>query len=357
MPRGPADLPDSINRRDVARRLALLGLGGATSLGLGALWMRALSGKAPSDAAGFTEVRHQLGWIKGVQFGGAFMADALGFFEKERISARLIAGGPGTDYRTLVSSGRMLISESNVNGMIDSAVQGQPIVAFAAVMQRDPSAFLSLPERPVRTLEDMVGKTIGLPNSIRGQLNELLRRQRIDPSSVTFVPVGTDARMLLSGQVDAFYSWATTAAPGLRLANVEPHILHMSDVGAPGYGGLLFTRKDHLERRFELFVRYTRALIGGWTYLVDNPAETARTVVNNYAAAGADIREQTAQAQMMTSYIKTGDSLTSGLLWVKPDFFEITLRLARDAGTLPRGIRVNAEDLIDQRVIKAAHGL
>jgi NitT/TauT family transport system substrate-binding protein len=284
------------------------------------------------------------------------MADALGYFEREKITASLTAGGPGTDYRTLVSSGRMLVSETNVNGMIDSVVQGQPIVAFAAFMQRDPSAFLSLPDQPVRTLEDMVGKTIGLPNSMRGQIGELMRRKGVDISKVRFVPVGTDARMLLARQVDAYYSWATTAAPGLRLAGVEPHILHMADIGVPGYGGLLFTRKDHLEKRFELFVRYTRALIGGWSYMAEHPFETAQTVVKNYAPAGTDLKEQTLQAEMMSSYIKAGDAVSRGMLWVKPDYFDNALRLARAAGVLPASSKVKAEDLVDQRVIRAAHG-
>jgi NitT/TauT family transport system substrate-binding protein len=344
------------NRRETLRRLALAGLSGATALGVGTLWWRALQEGGAETAAGFTPLSHQLGWIKGVQFGGAFMADAQGYLKRERLDVTFVPGGPGTDYRTLVASGRMLVSESNVTGMIDSVVQGQPLVAFAAVMQRDPSAFMSDPKRPIRSLEDMVGKTIGVPGSIRGQVSELMRRKGIDPASVRFVPVGTDSRMLLAGQIDGYFSWATTAAPGLRRAGFDPHILHLSDVGAPGYGLLLFTRRDHLEQQFDLFVRYTRALVRGWGWMVEHPEETAKIVVERYAPPGTDLGEQTDQARMMIDYIATGDARTEGLLWLKPEVFEQAVRLAHDGGMIPQGVKVDIGKLVDQRVIRAALG-
>jgi NitT/TauT family transport system substrate-binding protein len=344
------------NRRETLRRLALAGLSGATPLGIGTLWWRALQEGGAETTAGFTPLSHQLGWVKGVQFGGDFMAEAQGYLKRERLDVAFAPGGPGTDYRTLVASGRMMVSESNVNGMIDSVVQGQPLVAFAAVMQRDPSAFMSSPERPIRSLEDMVGKTIGVPGSIRGQLSELMRRRNLDPSSVRFVPVGTDSRMLLAGQIDGYFSWATTAAPGLRRAGFDPHILHLSEIGSPGYGGVLFTRQDLLERQFELFVRYTRALVRGWGWMVQNPEETARIVVERYAPPGTDLGEQTDQAKMMTDYIDTGDARTEGLLWLKPEVFEQGLRLSYDAGVIPRSQKVDIGKLVDQRVIRAALG-
>jgi NitT/TauT family transport system substrate-binding protein len=344
------------NRRETLRRLALAGLSGATALGVGTLWWRALHEGGAEAVAGFAPVSHQLGWIKGVQFGGDFMADAHGYLKHERLDVTFTAGGPGTDYRTLVASGRMLVSESNVNGMIDAVVQGQPLVAFAAVMQRDPSAFMSNPKRPIRSLEDMVGKTIGVPGSIRGQLSELMRRKGLDPGSVRFVPVGTDSRMLLAGQIDGYFSWATTAAPGLRRAGFDPYILHLSDIGSPGYGELLITRRDHLEQQFDVFVRYTRALVRGWGWMVQHPEETAKIVVERYAPPGTDLGEQTDQAKMMTSYIDAGDARTEGLLWLKPEVFEQALRLSYDAGVIPRSQKVDIGQLVDQRVIRAALG-
>lgn len=340
------------------RRLALAGLGTACAAGVGSLWVRAArqgAFSAREGVGGFATIDHQLGWTKGVQFGGDFMAREQGYFDREKLNVYYAAGGPGTDYRTIVSSGRALVSESNPQGMIEAAIQGQPLIAFAAIYQRDPGCIISPAARPIRSLRDMVGKTIGLPNSIRGQISALMRGARIDPDGVRFVPVGSDASMLAGGQVDGYFNWATTAVPSLTIAGFATHVLHMSDIGAPGYGALLIARRDRLEKEFELFVRYTRALIGGWGWMVEHPRETAKLVVDKYADPGRSLAEQTLQAETIVPYVAAGDALTNGLLWVDPAVFEASIRLARDAGTLPPGRRIDIASIVTQDVVKAAH--
>src|SRR5687767_6761380 len=92
------------NRRETLRRLGLAGLSGVTALGMGTLWWRALQEGGAETTAGFTPLSHQLGWVKGVQFGGDFMAEAQGYLKRERLDVAFAPGGPGTDYRTLVAS-------------------------------------------------------------------------------------------------------------------------------------------------------------------------------------------------------------------------------------------------------------
>lgn len=348
-----------LNRRDALRRLAIASLGAGCIAGTGLLWTRAARQGAFSDPAriaGFGHVEHQLGWTKGVQFGGMFMAQEQGFLAREKLSAKFSAGGPGTDYRTIVASGRALVSESNCAGMIEAGVRGQPIVAFGAIYQRDPGCIISPAARPIRSLADLVGKTIGLPNSIRGQVSALMRASGIDPGRVRFVPVGSDAAMLADGQIDGYFNWATTAVPALAISGFATHQLHMDEIGAPGYGALLIARRDRIERDFDLFVRYTRALIAGWQWMVDHPRETARIVVAKYADPGRSIAEQTLQAETIVGYVRTGDALTQGMLWLDPAVFERQIRLARDAGTLPAGMRMSPDLLMTQEVVRAALG-
>jgi NitT/TauT family transport system substrate-binding protein len=355
-----ASFPSGPNRREAMRKLALAGLSTACAAGVGALWLRAAQQGAFSSETvpgGFTRIDHQLGWTKGVQFGGNFIADHLGLFEQEKLDVHFSAGGPGTDYRTIVSSGRSTVSETNPPGMIDAAIHGQPIVAFAAILQNDPGVIISSADSPISSLRDMVGKTMGLPNTIRGQVTALMQRAGIDPDSVRFVPVGTDPGMLMAGQVDAYFNWATTAVPSLEMAGFRTHTLSMSDIGAPGYGEVLIARRDRLEQEFDLFVRYTRALIGGWGWMAEHPRETARIVVEDYADPGRDVEEQAQQARMLRDYILAGDARDKGLLWINPDVFEANIRLAYDSGTIPRGMKVEPMQLMTQDVVKAAHGL
>jgi NitT/TauT family transport system substrate-binding protein len=343
------------NRRNMLRRAGLAALGTATAAGTGALWMRAMTSGGQTPTAGLTPFTHQLGWLKGVQFGGTLMADARGFFAREHLAAILTAGGISTDYRTLVASGSAMVSEANIIAMINARLQKQPLQAFAAVFQRDASCIASLASAPIRRLADMVGRTIAVPNVVRGQLTALMRRAGIDPQSVLFVPGGTDASLLLAGEVDGYYEWATRLRPALEDIGVEGHYLHFADFGAPGYAQLLFARRDRLEKDFDLFVRYTRALVDGWEWMVAWPEETARIVCERYAAPGTSLKRQTAEARLMRSYLTAGDGTTKGLLWVSPEPFEQAIRIAYDAGDIPRGTRIEATDLMTSAVVETVH--
>lgn len=308
--------------------------------------------RVAGSGAGFT---HQLGWLKGVQFGGTLMADARRYFAREGIDPVLVAGGLSTDYRTLVASGSAMVSEANIIAMINARLQKQPLIAFAAVFQRDASCIASLARAPIRQLADMVGRTIAVPNVVRGQLTALLRRANIDPESIRFVPGGTDASLLIAGEVDGYYEWATRLRPALEEMGIEGHYLHFADFGAPGYAQLLFARKDRLEEDFELYVRYVHALIDGWDWMIAQPDETARIVCERYAPPGTSLSRQTAEAHLMRSYLLDGDGAKKGLLWVNPEPFEQAIALAYDAGDIPRGISMAADDLMTSSVVETAH--
>jgi NitT/TauT family transport system substrate-binding protein len=302
-------------------------------------------------------VTHQLGWFKGVQFAGEFLAQELGYLEAEGVTAEFVAGGPGADYRGLVASGHMLVSESTPLALIEGAVQGQPLVAFAAVMQRDPGAYISLPGKPITSLSDMVGKTIGMPASVRKLTGVLLRRAGIPVESVNFTPAGADAGMLAAGRIDGFYGHATNAVPGLRELGVEPHVLYLTDLGAPGYAQAFITRQDTLERRHDLLVCYTRALIKGWRYFLDHPDRSAELIVEKWAQEGTSLKSQLAQAAMMRSFILDGDALAHGLLWIDPGRFEDALRFVGEAGGIPPGMTIDVRRLVTQSVVKEALGV
>jgi NitT/TauT family transport system substrate-binding protein len=346
------ELLDNTGRR---RRMLLAGLSALPMVGLGALSFGLVRAQPKASGAGpRLVVEHQLGWLKGVQFGGDFVAQEQGYFAREGLDVRYAAGGPGTDYRTLVSSGRSLVSESNAPGMVDGYLRGQPIMAFAAVMQKDPGCIISNARRPINSLQDMIGKTIGVPSSIRSQLLTLFRRAHIDAEAVRIVPSGSDPSLLASGMVDAYYNWSTTAVPALRASGFEPHLLHMADIGAPGYGQVLIAHRDTVRDQHDLLVRYTRALVQGWGWMVRNPAATAELVVRKYAPPGTVLSEQIAQAEMMKSYILSGDAQSRGLLWIDPAVFVHAAEMAREAGNFPPNQVFNVDTLVTQSIIREA---
>ena len=312
-------------------------------------------GFAPRTAYAADKFVHQLGWIKSIQFGGHFAAIDQGYFAAEGIEAEFLAGGPGTDGTALVASGQVMTSDSDVEGVIRNRISGVPVKAFAAIMQKAPGAIMSLPSKPIKTLQDFPGKTLALPNATRPQVDILLKSAGIDPSTVNYVPVGTDPGILAAGQVDGYYGWATNQGVMLKERGVDIVVAYMNDLGLPGYAGVLYATDESIDTKSDLITRWLKAEIKGWQWFLDNPDAMAKLMVDKYGQRGLDLKAQTAEAGVYKDFIPVGDAATNGLLWIEPSVFQQGIDFSIKAGDLKEG-QVKVEDVVTQKLIAAAHG-
>ena len=299
---------------------------------------------------------HQLGWIKSVQFAGHFAAQEQGFFAAEAIEPVFNAGGPGVEPRTVVATGRATTSDLNATGIVIGRGQGMPLRAFAAVMQRDPGSILSMADKPIRSVAEMAGKTIAVPNSIRPTLSVLFRRNKVDPERVTLVPVGTDPGMLAARQVDGYYGWATNQGVMLRIRGVDIHVATLNELGVPGYANVLFATDETIDKSGDELARWLRADRKGWQFMADHPEEAAKLTVEKYGPPGLDLAAQTAEARETRAYLLGGDAATKGPLWIEPGVFEDSIAFARDSGAIPADSKLSAADVMTQSVLRAATG-
>lgn len=309
---------------------------------------------SPRRAYAMDAVVHQLGWIKSIQFGGHFAAIENGYFAEEGIEAEFVAGGPGSDTTATVATGQAMTSDSDVPGVARSRLNGIPVKAFAAIMQKAPGAIMSLAESPIVGLEDFPGKTIALPNGLRPQVDSLLSAAGMDPAEVNFVPVGTDPGILAAGQVDGYYGWATNQGVMLQTRGVDIHVAYMNDLGVPGYAGVLFATDESLESNGDLLVRWLKAEIKGWQWHLEHPEEMAVLMVEKYGQRGLDLEAQTAESLLMKDFVPVGDAAEHGLLWVEPEVFAKGLEFLVAAGDMTEG-QVKVEDIVTQDLIAAAH--
>lgn len=308
----------------------------------------------PTAALAADSVVHQLGWVKSIQFGGHFAAIDQGYFAEEGIEAAFEAGGPGTDTTAAVATGQALTSDSDVDGVIRSRINGIPVKAFAAIMQKTPGAIMSLAESPIRTLEDLPGKTIAMPNGTRPQVDALLLAAGMDPADVNYVPVGTDPGILAAGQVDGYYGWATNQGVMLQSRGVDIAVAYMNDLGVPGYAGVLFATDDTLDISSDLLVRWLRAEIKGWQWHLDNPEEMARLMVEEYGQRGLDLDAQIAESHLMKDFVPVGAAAEHGLLWLEPEVFAKGMEFSIAAGEMEAGA-VSVEEVVTQDLIAEAH--
>lgn len=326
--------------------------GSATTAAAAGTTAEAAAATTAAATGAMTKVGFQLGWKKLVQFGGHFMALDKGYFKEEGIDAEFISGGPGIDAVADVAAGKVMLGDADASGLILARDKGIPVRAFAAIFQRSPFAVMSLKANPVKTLADMVGKKVGLPDGYRPQLTALLTGAGVDPDKVTFVPVGFDPAVLSTKQVDAYLGYATSQGVALQTTGVDIDIAYLADLGDKGYGNAFFATEDTITKQADVLAKWLRADLKGWQFAVDNPVDMAKRVVELYGKeAGSELEPETGSAKAQAELIKGNPN---GLLWIDAAVFDATAKFAVTTKAVTKTIP-SSESMTDA-ILKAATG-
>src|SRR5918992_694124 len=158
----------------VDRRTVLKG-GAATAAAAWAAFPSGVFGQGKTQT-----VNMQLGWLAGNNQLGEVAAKHLGYFEEEKIDLKIQPGGPNIDGIAIVASGRFELGQvSSSPSLMLAASQKIPVKCFAIGAQEHPYAYFTLPKKPVRTPQDLVGKKVGIQATAKILLVGLLKKHNI----------------------------------------------------------------------------------------------------------------------------------------------------------------------------------
>jgi ABC-type nitrate/sulfonate/bicarbonate transport system substrate-binding protein len=284
-------------------------------------------GEGGSDAA--KQFTLQTSWIPSVQFSGSYIADADGYYADEGLDVEILPGGPDVDPLAVVAAGQADIGLSNADFVARANAEGADLVIVAAGFQKNPFAFLSSPDAPIETPDDLVGSKIGVPGGDDAIVNAFLGVNDIAEGEVTKVPVGFDVAPLVSGEVDGLVAFYTEQPPTYKDATGKDGVtLLMGDYGLDVYAQVYAVRRDSLDDpdSREAIENFLRAEIKGWNAYVDDVAHAVDLTVNDYAADGglsADL--QTASANLQLDLLISPDTEENGLLWISDEGIEKNL--------------------------------
>ena len=243
----------------------------------------------------------QLGWIANVEYMGMFIADDAGYYKDEGLDMEIVPGGPAVSVAPIVASGKALVGLDSVDTIARARAEGAKLKLIGAELQRNPTAVMSLADKPIKTPQDLVGKKFGVQQNGAEIINLFFRMNNIDPASVTIVPVQFDPAPLVAGEVDAFLSFLTNQPVQLALKGIETNNFLLSDYGYTAWADCLVVHEDSLadaETRKQL-VGVVRGTVRGWQDAVVDPKRGATLAVEKYGTsfrarpegAGADGRE------------------------------------------------------------------
>jgi ABC-type nitrate/sulfonate/bicarbonate transport system substrate-binding protein len=330
-------------RHDPTRRRLLKA--GAASI-ISAPWI----GRALAEDA--KPLSFQLSWIKSIQYGGYFAGIEQGSFKKYGINPTFVSGGPNIDPIGNVASGQSQLGDRPIGPLIVAREKGIPIKVIGTVFQKSPYSIMSLAKTPIKTVQDMKGKTIAVSTSGKPLMLNLILDAGLKPDDVKIVPSSPDPAALVSGQIDGYCGYVTNQGVMLKTRGVDIYALNVQELGLPETTGTIYAREDYLAANRDLVVRFLKGAVDGFKWARASPEPTAKLMVEKYGATGLNYQAQLTEIKESTPYIDYGPAKTKGLLALDVPLYGKIIEIYRKVGMVKGGM--TAEQLCDPSFIDAA---
>ena len=255
-------------------------------------------------------VRVALGWINNVEYAGVWMALENGYFKEEGLDVKTLPGGPNAPPPPVtVASGGAEFGYGTWLPYLDAIGRGNDFVLVAGTFPVSPLGILSLPGKPIRSAQDIVGKKILAqgPNE-RTAIDATLSLNNL-PKQWEFVPAGFSPEPLLSKAGDGYTAYGTNQAVTLeRMGMVRDKdffFTSFDSMGYKSYANLVFVTRAFLQAERPTVVKFLRALTRGWMENGKDPAVAAKLAVAKYGAdLGLDLKQQTRQNELQYAMLK-----------------------------------------------------
>lgn len=217
-------------------------------------------------------------WVAEAEHGGFFQAVADGTYKNYGLDVTIVPGGPNVNNRLLLIAGKLdFCMSANTLQSFDAVANNVPVVAIAAMFQKDPQVFVAHPDPKVTKLEDLKSKTLFISKEgVTGYFQWMklefgFSEAKVKPYNYNAQPFIVDKNSAMQGYV--------TSEPFLieKLAGFKPNVMLLADYGFNGYSTLIEARRETVEKSPDLVQRFVDASIIGWyNYLYgDNTAANA----------------------------------------------------------------------------------
>jgi len=227
--------------------------------------------KTPAVAASgatLVKVRFQTDWFPQPEHGGYYQALAKGYYAAEGLDVEILPGGPNAQVMSSVAVGRADLGMTNGDDVIVAVARGIPIKMVAAEMQRDAQGILFHADHPIRSLQDLQGKTV---MAGAGSTWIEVVRQKLGVKFNLIPLVGDLARFVNNPEfVQQCFVTNEPYFVGQRGVTVGA-ILIANDTYEPYR--VMFAGQTFLTQHPDVVAKFVRASLRGWVdYLTGDPA-------------------------------------------------------------------------------------
>jgi NitT/TauT family transport system substrate-binding protein len=225
--------------------------------------------------------------------------------------------------------------------------------AVFVVLNRSPSAVISLRAANIQRPTDLHGKTVagGAADAPSRMFPAFMQINGVDAERVTRRQVTPQLRdsMLLTRQVDAVTGFDSTVwfnLKGRGMAFDDVRILYFADHGLDAYANAILASPALLRDRPDVVARFVRAAARGWREAIANPREAVQVL-----ARLAPLSDLTIEAERLEwvgrNQVLTADTRARGIGDATPERLQATIRTVATGFALARTPTV--EEIYDGR--------
>ncbi|MFV9506267.1 MAG: ABC transporter substrate-binding protein [Oscillochloridaceae bacterium umkhey_bin13] len=232
--------------------------------------------EAPAAEAGLRRVTLAMSFIPNVQFAPYYAAAANGHYAAEGLEVvfdynfendlvQRVANWPNDQVAFATASGTSTLLARQ---------QGIPVKTVMTLYQEFPIVFFAKSSTGLRSAEDLIGKTVGIPGNFGESLYGLLALRyanQLDPSAFPVQEIGfTQAQAVLEDKVPVATGYAMNEPVILRQQGEAVDVLRVADIYNLAANGIVVSERLLAEDP-ELVRAFVRASLRGLQDTLDDP--------------------------------------------------------------------------------------
>ena len=211
-------------------------------------------------------------WKAEAEHGGFYQAIATGIYQRHGLEVNLRPGGPQVNHAQLLAAGVLDFNiGSNSFIPLNFVREKIPMVAVAAIFQKDPAVLIAHPGRGDDSLAALKGKPIMISADTR-VTSWLFLKEKFGYSDDQIRPYAFSAAPFLADPAAIQQGYLTSEPYTIEKQGVKPVVLLLADAGYSSYGALIQTSQKLATEKPDLVQRFIDASIEGWySYLYGDP--------------------------------------------------------------------------------------
>lgn len=241
--------------------------------------------------------RLTMGYIPNIQFAPVYVAIEKGYFLDAGFEVELEYGNEA-DAVALIGAGDQTFAIASGEQVLLARAQGLPVTYVAAWYDKYPVGVVSLSDENIRTLEDLAGKSVGIPGLYGASyigFRALIDEAGLTEADVELLSIGfNQVEALVSNQVQSAVIYLANEPAVLRSQGYQVTVLAVADYLKLVANGLV-TNEKTINEHPDQVERFNQALLKGITDAAEDPEEAyqiSKKYVENLEEADEDLQKE-----------------------------------------------------------------